>query len=86
MSIRLSLISRIVCVVIVFFASYWFLFHKKETSLNEINKVEAYKAKKAFMDAKNALKILSVNINTGIENAQHIKEYDKTKNKVFKQK
>jgi len=38
----------------------------------------------AFEETQKALNLLSTNINSGIESAQHIKEYETTKNKVFK--
>ncbi|MES2811401.1 MAG: hypothetical protein V4670_02935 [Bacteroidota bacterium] len=38
----------------------------------------------AYRETQKALNLLSTNINSGIESAQHIKEYEITKNKVFK--
>lgn len=38
----------------------------------------------AYEETQKALQLLSTNLNSGMENAQHIKEYETTKNKVFK--
>ncbi|MFC4815530.1 MULTISPECIES: hypothetical protein [unclassified Flavobacterium] len=38
----------------------------------------------AFLETQKALNLLSSNINSGMENAQHLKEYEIVKNKVFK--
>jgi hypothetical protein len=38
----------------------------------------------AFEETQRALNLLSENINSGMENAQYIEEYENTKNKVFK--
>jgi len=38
----------------------------------------------AYEETQKALNLLSTNINSGMESAQHIKEYETTKNKVFK--
>ncbi|MCL9807228.1 hypothetical protein NAT51_16980 [Flavobacterium amniphilum] len=38
----------------------------------------------AFEETQKALNLLSENINSGMENAQYINEYENTKNKVFK--
>ena len=38
----------------------------------------------AFEATQKALNLLSSSINSGMENAQYIKEYENTKNKVFK--
>lgn len=38
----------------------------------------------AFQETQKALQLLSVKINSGIKNAEELKEYELTKNKIFK--
>jgi hypothetical protein len=40
---------------------------------------------KAFAETQKALALLSNNVNVGIESVQYIKEYEQSKNKIFKQ-
>ena len=39
---------------------------------------------KAFAETQKALALLSNNVNVGIESVQYIKEYEQSKNKIFK--
>ena len=55
---------------------------KTEEANNELGTFKT--PEEAFAATQKALNLLSVNINSGIENAQYVKEYEITKNKVFK--
>ena len=49
------------------------------------NELGTYKnPEEAFRATQKALNLLSSNINSGMENAQYLKEYENAKNKVFK--
>jgi hypothetical protein len=41
-------------------------------------------AEEAFRETQKALNLLSTKINSGIKNAEELKEYESTKNKIFK--
>lgn len=51
----------------------------KESTLGSFHSPE-----EAFQETQKALELLSNNINSGMENAQYLQEYDLVKNKVFK--
>lgn len=38
----------------------------------------------AFVETQKALNLISENLNTGMKSVQHLEEYEKTKNKIFK--
>ncbi|AWI25823.1 hypothetical protein [Flavobacterium pallidum] len=40
---------------------------------------------RAFLETKKALALLSRNVNTGVEGMQHLKAYENTKERIFKQ-
>ena len=49
------------------------------------NELGSFKTpEEAFEETQKALNLLSENINSGMENAQYLKEYENAKNKVFK--
>ena len=74
-------------VVLLGIGTYFFISEQKETtavaSQTELgtydNPEEALKA------TQKALALLSNNVNVGIESVQYIKEYEQSKNKIFKQ-
>jgi hypothetical protein len=49
---------------------------------NELGTCET--PEEAFLETQKALNLLSTKINSGIENAEELKEYESTKNKIFK--
>lgn len=66
-------------------AGIYFYFDGKINSESVVNKYGTCKTpEEAYKQTQLALNLLSTNINSGIKNAQHINEYEKTKNKVFK--
>ncbi|MDI9312502.1 MAG: hypothetical protein QM535_19990 [Limnohabitans sp.] len=66
-------------------AGVYYYFAAKINSESVPNKYGTCKTpEEAYKQTQLALNLLSVNINSGIKNAQHINEYEKTKNKVFK--
>lgn len=59
----------------------------KNKSLSSNEDLGTFKTpEEAFKETQKALNLLSTNINSGIESANGIKEYENTKNKVFKNK
>jgi biopolymer transport protein ExbD len=61
-----------------------FYFTRNESHAIQIDLGTCKTPEQAFLETQKALNLLSTNINSGIENAQYIKEYETTKNKVFK--
>jgi hypothetical protein len=61
---------------------FYFTRNETQTIQNELGTCKT--PEQAFLETQKALNLLSININSGIENAQHINEYEKIKNKVFK--
>ncbi|RXR17704.1 hypothetical protein EQG63_09465 [Flavobacterium amnicola] len=61
-----------------------FYFTRKEEQSIEDELGTCATPEQAYQETQKALNLLSTNINSGIESAQHIKEYETTKNKVFK--
>lgn len=74
-----------VAAAIIVFASIgsfaYFNFHEKpKQDLGTYDSPE-----KAFLETKKALALLSKNVNTGVEGMQHLKTYENTKERIFKQ-
>ncbi|WP_136668674.1 hypothetical protein [Flavobacterium sp. H122] len=55
---------------------------KSEVTGNELGTCKT--PEEAFRETQKALNLLSLKINSGIKNAEEIKEYELTKNKIFK--
>jgi hypothetical protein len=55
---------------------------KSKTVDNELGTCKT--PEEAFRETQKALNLLSVKINSGIKNAEEIKEYESTKSKIFK--
>lgn len=65
----------------------YYYFESKINSESVVNKYGTCKTpEEAYKQTQLALNLLSININSGMKNAQQINEYEKTKNKVFKTK
>lgn len=76
--------SFLILGILVFLA-----YSKDANSYTENNSKELGTCKtpeEAFLETQKALQLLSFQINSGIESATYIKEYDNATNKIFKPK
>lgn len=73
-------------IVSIFIITGIYLFFSNKIENESPNKVldTCKTPQEAFEETQKALQLLSANINSGIKNAQPIKEYENAKNKVFK--
>ena len=74
-------------VVLLGIGTYFFLSEQKDTTaVASQTELGTYQdPEEALKATQKALALLSNNVNVGIESVQYIKEYEQSKNKVFKQ-
>jgi hypothetical protein len=73
-------------VVLLGIGTYFFVSEKNETSVAAQSELGTYdNPEEALAATQKALSLLSSNVNVGIESVQYIKEYEQSKNKIFKQ-
>jgi hypothetical protein len=72
-------------VVLLGIGTYFYL-SENTTQVVALSELGTYdNPEKAFAETQKALALLSNNVNVGIESVQYIKEYEQSKNKIFKQ-
>jgi|GEM_PF-2492518 len=79
---NIRIVSYIGSLLLVGMLIFYFTRNDEQPVKNELGTYAT--PEQAFEETQKALNLLSTNINSGIESAQHIKEYETTKNKVFK--
>jgi hypothetical protein len=73
-------------VVLLGIGTYFYMSEKNATPVVAQSELGTYdNPEKAFAETQKALALLSNNVNVGIESVQYIKEYEQSKNKIFKQ-
>lgn len=73
-------------VVLLGIGTYFYTSEKTTTPVVAQSELGTYdNPEKAFAETQKALALLSNNVNVGIESVQYIKEYEQSKNKIFKQ-
>ena len=73
-------------VVLLGIGTYFYVSEKNTTPVVAQSELGTYdNPEKAFAETQKALALLSNNVNVGIESVQYIKEYEQSKNKIFKQ-
>jgi len=73
-------------VVLLGIGTYYYVSEKNTTPDVVQSELGTYdNPEKAFAETQKALALLSNNVNVGIESVQYIKEYEQSKNKIFKQ-
>jgi hypothetical protein len=73
-------------VVLLGIGTYFYMSEKNTTPVVAQSELGTYdNPEKAFAETQKALALLSNNVNVGIESVQYIKEYEQSKNKIFKQ-
>ena len=74
-------------VVLLGIGTYFFMSEQKEaTAVASQTELGTYdNPEEALKATQKALALLSNNVNVGIESVQYIKEYEQSKNKIFKQ-
>lgn len=73
-------------VVLLGIGTYFYISEKNATPVVVQSELGTYdNPEKAFAETQKALALLSNNVNVGIESVQYIKEYEQSKNKIFKQ-
>lgn len=73
-------------VVLLGIGTYFYISEKNATPIVAQSELGTYdNPEKAFAETQKALALLSNNVNVGIESVQYIKEYEQSKNKIFKQ-
>ena len=72
--------SFIILGILVFFA------YQKDVNTSQNDLGSCKSPEEAFLETQKALQLLSSNLNSGIESASNLKEYDRIKNKIFKPK
>lgn len=73
-------------VVLLGIGTYFYISEKNTTPIVAQSELGTYdNPEKAFAETQKALALLSNNVNVGIESVQYIKEYEQSKNKIFKQ-
>jgi len=74
-------------VVLLGIGTYFFVSEQKDTAtVTSQTELGTYQdPEEALKATQKALALLSNNVNVGIESVQYIKEYEQSKNKVFKQ-
>nr|WP_315244305.1 hypothetical protein [uncultured Flavobacterium sp.] len=73
-------------VVLLGIGTYFYTSEKNTTPVVAQSELGTYNnPEKAFAETQKALALLSNNVNVGIESVQYIKEYEQSKNKIFKQ-
>jgi hypothetical protein len=73
-------------VVLLGIGTYFYVSEKNTAPVVAQSELGTYdNPEKAFAETQKALALLSNNVNVGIESVQYIKEYEQSKNKIFKQ-
>lgn len=73
-------------VVLLGIGAFYYVSEKNTTPVVAQSELGTYdNPEKAFAETQKALALLSNNVNVGIESVQYIKEYEQSKNKIFKQ-
>ena len=73
-------------VVLLGIGTYFFVSEKNAAPVVAQSELGAYdNPEEAMAATQKALALLSSNVNVGIESVQYIKEYEQSKNKIFKQ-
>lgn len=73
-------------VILLGIGTYFFVSEKNETSVVAQSELGTYdNPEEALAATQKALALLSNNVNVGIGSVQYIKEYEQSKNKIFKQ-
>jgi len=73
-------------VVLLGIGTYFYISEKNVAPVTAQSELGTYdNPEKAFAETQKALALLSNNVNVGIESVQYIKEYEQSKNKIFKQ-
>ena len=78
----LSLAASVVVLLGIGIGSYTFLNRNTEQKTQELGTYND--PKKALEETQKALALISEHVNTGIESAAYINEYEQSKNKIFK--
>jgi hypothetical protein len=73
-------------VVLLGIGTYFYTSEKNATPVTAQSELGTYDdPEEALAATQKALALLSNNVNVGIESVQYIKEYEQSKNKIFKQ-
>lgn len=79
---KVAFLFLVVGLFLICFGVCRYLHCQKEIVDNELGTCKT--PEEAFEETQEALNLISKSLNSGIENAQHLKEYDTAKDKVFK--
>lgn len=84
MTKKKSIFILIFVFIVAAFSCFYYVENAKLTKKNE--GLGTYSSpEEAFIETHKALNLISKNINSGMENAKYLEEYDKTKKKIFKE-
>lgn len=78
--------------LVLYFGSFWiiatliFIVFRNNSAIEPQDLGTCKTPEQAYIETQKALELLSVNINSGMESVEYIKEYETTKNKIFKNK